>query len=168
MSTLTPLMFAVIIALLLIATRNIWATTGAFLVVLLSMFSGLGIGGWLQFKLSGPVFSAPNMIMTLAIADSVHVLVTILHYLRKGYSKNDAIVETYKTNFAPILLTTVTTVAGFLTLNFSDSPPFRVLGNITALGMVAAYFFSFFLLPALMAVLPLKAKPLQKLLREIF
>jgi predicted RND superfamily exporter protein len=158
MSQLTPLMFLVIVVLLLIATRNGWATIGAFIVVLLSMFSGLGIAGWLGFKLSGPVFSAPNMIMTLAIADSVHVLITILHYLRKGYSKNEAIVETYRTNFAPILLTTVTTICGFLTLNFSDSPPFRVLGNITALGMAAAYFYSFFLLPALIAVLPLKAK----------
>jgi predicted RND superfamily exporter protein len=158
MQTLTPLMFFVIVVLLLIATKNIWATIGAFLVVLLSMFSGLGIAGWLQFKLSGPVFSAPNMIMTLAIADSVHVLVTILHYLRKGQSKEEAIIETYKTNFAPILLTTITTICGFLTLNFSDCPPFRVLGNITALGMAAAYFYSFFLLPALIAVLPLKTK----------
>lgn len=158
MSQLTPLMFLVIVLLLLIATKNAWATIGAFLVVLLSMFSGLGVAGWLGFKLSGPVFSAPNMIMTLAIADSVHVLITILHHLRKGYSKDEAIVETYRTNFAPILLTTVTTICGFLTLNFSDSPPFRVLGNITALGIAAAYFYSFFLLPALMAVLPLKAK----------
>jgi len=71
MSQLTPLMFLVIVVLLLIATKNAWSTIGAFLVVLLSMFSGLGVAGWLGFKLSGPVFSAPNMIITLAIADSV-------------------------------------------------------------------------------------------------
>jgi len=41
-------------------------------------------------------------------------------------------------------------------MNLGDSPPFHDLGNITAVGMVAAFVFSIITLPALMAILPVK------------
>jgi predicted RND superfamily exporter protein len=41
-------------------------------------------------------------------------------------------------------------------MNFSDAPPFRDLGNIVAMGVMAAFIFSVFSLPAIMAVLPLR------------
>ena len=47
---------------------------------------------------------------------------------------------------------------GFLTLNFSDVPPFWHLGNITAFGMTMAFFFSMTTLPALMAIFPVKTR----------
>ena len=44
-------------------------------------------------------------------------------------------------------------------MNYSDSPPFNDLGNIVAIGIVMAFLYSIFFLPALIAVLPVKAKP---------
>ena len=61
-----------------------------------------------------------------------------------------------RVNFNPIFLTSLTTAIGFLSMNFSDSPPFHDLGTITAIGVVYAFFLSIFFLPALMAVLPVK------------
>lgn len=58
----------------------------------------------------------------------------------------------------PVLITSLTTVIGFLSMNFSDSPPFHDLGNMTAVGMTAAFVFSITTLPALMAILPVKFK----------
>ena len=58
----------------------------------------------------------------------------------------------------PVFLTSLTTAIGFLSLNFSDAPPFRDLGNLTAIGVVAAWLYSIILLPALMAVLPVRIK----------
>jgi predicted RND superfamily exporter protein len=43
-------------------------------------------------------------------------------------------------------------------MNFSDVPPFRDLGNIVAIGVMAAFFYSVLFLPALMAVLPVRTK----------
>jgi len=56
-------------------------------------------------------------------------------------------------------LTSITTAIGFLSLNFSDVPPFRDLGNITAMGVMFAFVLSIFFLPALVAILPVKVKP---------
>ncbi|MEH6467829.1 MAG: efflux RND transporter permease subunit, partial [Porticoccus sp.] len=77
---------------------------------------------------------------------------------REGLSKIEAIPEAVRLNFMPVTITSVTTIVGFLSLNFSDSPPFWHLGNITAVGIGAAWLFSITLLPALMSLLPVKVK----------
>ena len=88
----------------------------------------------------------------------MHFLVTLYHNVRQGMHKHAAIVESLRINFTPILLTSVTTAIGFLSMNFSDAPPFRDLGNITAMGVMYAFVLAVFFLPALMAVLPVRAK----------
>ena len=94
--------------------------------------------------------------MTLAIADSIYVLVTLLKGMQSGLSKNDAIVESLRVNMTPVFLTSLSTVIGFLSMNFSDVPPFNHLGNITAAGVMAAFLLSILFLPALVAVLPMR------------
>ena len=59
----------------------------------------------------------------------------------------------------PVFLTSATTAIGFLSLNASDSPPFRVLGNLVAFGVLCAFVYSMTLLPALLSILPLRARP---------
>ncbi len=79
--------------------------------------------------------------------------------MRHGVEKKPAIIESLRVNFQPVLLTSVTTAIGFLSMNFSDSPPFRDLGNIVAMGVMLAFFFSVTLFPALLCVLPIKVTP---------
>lgn len=158
MMTLTPLMFLIIITFLVVSTRSIGATVSTLIILFSSVITAFGIAGWLGIQLTGPVFSVPNMILTLAVADSVHLFVSILQLLKKGRSKSVAIAEAMKINFTAVVATSVTTAIGFLSMNFSDTPPFRDLGNIAAIGVTAALFYSVILLPALASVFPLKVK----------
>jgi predicted RND superfamily exporter protein len=73
-------------------------------------------------------------------------------------AKTEAIVEAVRINFLPVSITSVTTIVGFLALNFSDSPPYWHLGNITAVGIAAAWMYSITLLPALLSILPYRVK----------
>ena len=57
-----------------------------------------------------------------------------------------------------MFLTSVTTAIGFLSMNFSDAPPFRDLGNIVAMGVMVAFALSVTFLPAVMMLLPGKVK----------
>lgn len=158
MSTLIPLMFLVIILTILIATRSISSTFTTILVVILSIMAAMGAAGYLGYGLTPPSAAAPTIIMTLAIADSIHVLITMLQNMRNGVAKNEAIKESLRVNFMPVFITSLTTVIGFLTMNFSEVPPFRHLGNMTAVGMTAAFFFSITTLPALISILPVRAR----------
>ncbi len=158
MSTLVPIMFILILITVFISTRSFSGMVTAFFVLLFSIMTAMGLAGWVGIQLTGPSSAAPTMIMTLAIADSIHILVTMLQLMRRGVEKREAIKESIRINFMPVFITSVTTIIGFLTLNFIEGPPFHDLGNITATGVAAAFLFSIFLLPALMAILPSQVK----------
>ena len=67
-------------------------------------------------------------------------------------------IDSIRINLQPVFLTSITTAIGFMSMNFSDAPPFRDLGNIVAMGVMIAFVLSVTLLPALMMILPGKHK----------
>jgi len=156
--TLVPMVFGIIVLTLVLLLRSFVATIGTFLIITFSILTAMGLAGWAGIPLTPPSASSPTIIMTLAVADCVHILVTFLHAMQGGLDKRAAIVESIRINLQPVFLTTVTTIIGFLSMNFSDAPPFRDLGNIVATGVAAAFIFSMTFLPALMLVLPVRVK----------
>ncbi len=157
-ATLVPLMFLVVIVGIGLLLRTISGTIATVLVVVMSIVSTMGLAGWLGFYLSGPSASAPTMILTLAVADCIHILTSMFYEMRQGAEKRSAIAKSIKLNFQPIFLTSITTAIGFLSMNFSDSPPFRDLGNLVAMGVMLAFVFSVTLFPALLTLLPVRVK----------
>ncbi len=158
MQTLVPMALAAIIFGLIFFLRTVSGTVVTVVLIFMSIFMAMGSVGWFGIRLTPPTMSAPTMILTLAVADSIHFLSTMLFRMRHGDSKHDAIVESLRINFHPIFLTSLTTAIGFLSMNFSDAPPFRDLGNITAMGVIYAFFLSVTFLPAMISVLPVRAR----------
>lgn len=155
-STLIPLMFLIVIVTIGLLLRTITGTIATVIVIILSIVSTLGLAGWLGFYMTGPTTSAPTMIMTLAVADCIHILTSMFYEMRQGADKKTAIARSIKINFQPIFLTSITTAIGFLSMNFSDSPPFRDLGNLVAIGVMLAFVFSVTIFPALLTILPVR------------
>jgi len=155
---LIPLMYSCIILILWGSFKSLSATISVVVLIICSVVSSLGIAGWLGWSLTPTSAIAPTIILTMAVADCVHILVTQFHNRRIGHEKKQAIQESIRINFQPIFLTSATTAIGFLSMNFSDAPPFRDLGNMVAMGVIFAWLFSITLLPALMTVLPSKVK----------
>ena len=161
MASLVPLSYLLILVLMAICLRSFGATFGSLLVIILATVAAMGAGGWMRVEMTPVSAIAPTLILTLAVADSVHLLMALLEAMRAGKSRHEAVVEALRLNFQPIFLTSLTTAIGFLSMNSSDAPPLHHLGNMTAVGVGAAFVLSVTFLPALMAVLPLrvKAKP---------
>lgn len=158
MSTIIPMAFGVIIIGILLLIRSPVSMLGTVMVVALSIMAAMGTAGWLGIKLTPPSVSAPTLILTLAVADCIHYLVSLYIGVRRGSDKHSAIVESLRINFMPIFLTSVTTAIGFLSMNFSDAPPFRDLGNITAIGVLFAFFLAVTFLPAYTTLMPIRSK----------
>jgi len=158
MAGLVPVSFAVMFIMLLLLLRSFSTTFGIILVIFMSILVGMGLGGYIGFPLTGPSVSSTTIILTVAIANSVHVLTTFIHEMRKGTAKNDALIEALRINLQPVFLASATTMVGFLTMNFSEVPPFQHLGNFVAMGVVASFFLSVTFLPALISVLPVRVK----------
>lgn len=157
-TTLVPLMYLIIIVGVGLLLRSFAASFITMLVISLSTIVAMGLMGHLGIMITSPTAVAPVIIMTLSVADSVHILSTMFSEMRQGMDKHTAIVEALKINIKPVFITSLTTAIGFLSMNSSDVPPFRELGNIVAVGVLAALIFSVLLMPAIMAVLPLKIK----------
>jgi len=156
MKTLYPLMFLIMVIMMFLLLRSVAAVTITLIIIIASALTAMGLAGFLDICLTTASAIAPIIILTVAVADSVHLLVSVLYYLRQGMEKNDAILEALRVNFQPVFLTSLTTAIGFLSMLTSDSPPFRDLGLIVALGVVVAFVYSVCLLPALLAIFPMK------------
>ncbi|MBT3505074.1 MAG: MMPL family transporter [Piscirickettsiaceae bacterium] len=156
MATLVPMMFLTIIFILGILLRSFSSTIAAVVMIFATILFAMGIMGWLGWKLTPASAAAPTIIMTMAVADTVHLLVTFLHNMRRGQTRHDAMKDSLRVNFQPIFITSVTTAIGFLSMNFSDVPPFHDLGNVVAIGVMFAFVLSVSTLPAIMMVLPVR------------
>lgn len=157
MGTLVPIMYLVVLLTCVVAARTVSGTIATLFVITTSVMVAMGVGGMAKLLMNPISFVAPTIIMTLAVADSVHILISMRAAMRRGMAKVDALVEAIRVNFLAVSITSLTTIVGFLTLNFSDAPPFWHLGNLTAVGIFAAWIFSLTLLPAIVSILPVRA-----------
>ena len=101
MARLAPVMFLVMFVVMLVALRSFTGTLATMVVVLLSVVVAMGLAGFYKVGLTPPSAQAPIIIMTLAIADSIHILMTMLKGMRRGLSKSDAIIESMRVNTLP-------------------------------------------------------------------
>ena len=154
MGTLIPAMYAAIFVIMWAMLRSGWAVLGTLLVVTFSSMAAMGLAGYVGIGLTPPVLQAPQIITVLAVADSVHICLTMFALMREGWNKHDAIVESMRVNFTPVFLVSATTSICFLGTNFTDSPPLTALGNITSIGGMLSWLLAITLLPALLAILP--------------
>ncbi|HCE3702079.1 TPA: MMPL family transporter [Vibrio parahaemolyticus] len=157
-STLVPTMLVVILVFLTIMLRSILSVIATLIVIIGSVMATMGISGWAGMFLSTATVNVPTLIMTLAVADCVHVIATMRQSMKNGFTKAQSTERSIALNFVPILITSVTTAIGFLMMNMSDSPVLRDFGNLSALGVMVACFLSVTLLPALLKLLPIHVK----------
>jgi uncharacterized protein len=155
---LIPAAFLVMTALVGVSLGSFYGTFAAVAVTVLSMLTALGLVGWLGIPLNAVSVGAPGLMLTLAIADNVHVLTTMYRLVRQGCTKHEAVAQSLQINLKAIFFTNITTIFGFLVINFSDSPPFQDLGNLVGTGVAIDLINSVLLLPALMAILPVPAR----------
>lgn len=158
-SVLIPIMLLVVIVAVGVLLRTISGTIATFVVIIASVMTAMGIWLWGGGYMTGPSAGAPTVILTLAVADCVHILSTYYYNMRHGMEKYAAMKDSLRVNVQPVFLTSITTAIGFLTMNFSDAPPFAHLGNIVAIGVMLAFVFSVTIFPAMLMILPSKVKP---------
>ncbi len=156
-----------------VLTRG-WAGVAATgMVMVFSILASMGLGVWAGLPFSPPISPAPTIVLMIVVANCVHLLVALRRGLRTGASRHHAIVESIGLNLQPVFLASLTTALGFLSMNFSEVPPYRHLGIFVAFGVGASFLLSVTFLPALLSLLPVRATegrrlraPLMKLLAD--
>ena len=153
---LNPLAGLVITLIILLAFRRFAPALLGNVIIAASVLMTLGI-----MAASGVAFfvitnALPVILIGIAVADAIHIF---SHYYEIQARDPDGdrtaqVVETMAEMWRPITLTTLTTVAGFMGLYFAAyMPPFSYFGLYTAIGVLVAWFYSLFFLPAAMAII---------------
>ena len=165
---LGPIALGTMLLVALILIRSIWGTLAIMLMIATVIPSALGFAGWTGLKLFGESGAALFVLMAVTVAHSVHIIEGMARGLRQDMSKTEAATHAVRVNVWPVFLTSFTTAIGFLSLNFVDMPPFRVMGNMVAFGSMCAFAFSVTLLPAFLSVLPVRAWKMRENKQDFF
>jgi len=150
---LFPLAILVMVALLFVSFLTIRGILLPIAIVLLSVIVAMGAMVLLGFPMTTMSFIAPILLLAIGIADAIHVLNRYNEEIAKGGPKRKAILDTMKEMKGPVVMTSLTTAIGFLSLLTAFMVPQRHFGIVTAIGVLAAMIFSLVLIPAIMSVL---------------
>ena len=159
METLVPLVFLIIVVVSALLLRSMLGTLALVVVLVFVINTTMGFAGWTGTVFNPANSGVPIIVMTVAVAHSVHIVASALAGMSEGLERNEAVARSLRSNAWPVFLTSLTTAIAFLSLNASDSPPFHVLGNLVAFGVLCAFLYSMTLLPALLSILPMRAPP---------
>jgi predicted RND superfamily exporter protein len=143
----------VIFVLLLAIYRNIRGVVLPLLVVILSVMWTMGTMAVLGFPLSHSTEILPILIMAIAVADSIHIMTHYYTHGRIVNDRKDLVRITMGDMNSPVAMTSLTTMAGFISLGITDISSIRIMGSFTALGVLYALLISLTLIPAILSLL---------------
>lgn len=146
--------------LLFVALRSVAGVLLPLSVVMPAIAVAFASMAWLGYAFTPFSNAIPVVTIATSIADSMHFLSEYfdLRLQQPQLSVKDAIAHVYSAVWQPIVLTSVTTAAGFLML-IQGSPmlPVNDFGITVAIGVMVAMLFSLFMLPA--AIVLFEPKP---------
>jgi len=153
-----PVVFILLVAVF-------YATIGDRRLSVLAMFPAVLGSVWtfgLIFALGREVdivtVIVPIFVIVMGSADGLHF---VTHFQEEAETSRDTVQRVHSALShvgVPMILTTVSTAAGFFSLLFTNVQPIQQLGLFTAIGIVFAGFISFFSLPALMSRLTIEPR----------
>lgn len=154
-----PLSFLLIVTFLFILFRRLSGVLFPLLTVTLSLVSSLGIMGMFDIPITNVIQILPSFLLVMGIGDSVHILAIFYRNHRMMGDKHRAIVAAVSYAGLPVLMTSVTTACGLLSFVWADVASVAQLGIVAPVGVMLAFLYTIILLPALIAIFPVKAKP---------
>ena len=129
-------------------------------VVILSLLSTVSIMAVSGTPIKVPTQILPSFLLAVGVGTSVHILAIFFHHFHRHQDKAGAIIYAMGHSGLAIVMTNVTTAAGLMSFSTADVAPIADLGIFAAVGVLLAFIYTVTLLPALLAVVPLKQRPL--------
>ena len=146
------LVFLVMLLLLLLLFRGLSGCVGPLLVVAGTLAVTFGTMGLTGIPMSMPSAILIVLLISVGTADSVHIISEYQIVYKTSRSKCEAYCRALSLTGFPCLLTTLTTVAGFLSLYASRVKPVKQFGLMGAYGIALALLFTFGMLPLVLSI----------------
>ncbi len=149
----------IMVVILLLNLRSVAGVAMVMMVIGLSLFAMMGFLGWV-YRITGSdryLFtlvntSMPIILLTIANSDGVHVITKFFREMRLKGDVRNAVATTMDSLLVPIFLTSITTVAAFLTMILSPLEPMIGYGIAISAGITWAWLISSLMLPAVISL----------------
>jgi len=154
----------VILAVLTIAVflfvmfRRISGFVLPLVIVVCSLMSTLGLMAFLGTPIKLPTQILPSFLLAVCVGASVHILAIFFHRFQKTGEKEASVVYALGHSGLACVMTHITTAAGLLSFSTSQLAPVADIGLYASFGVMVALIYTLVLLPAILAVLPLKPR----------
>ena len=155
MATFLPLVLVVIVGTLYCTYRSLRGVLLPLAVVVVSVIWTLGLMAALGVPMFFTSSMMPVVLMAIGVADGIHILSRYYDELLEhpDISSSDAVIATMREMWQPVVLTSLTTAAGFLSFVTAAMVPVRHFGMFSGVGILAAMIFSLTFLPAMLSLL---------------
>lgn len=159
MQKFTRMTFLIIIVFLFVMFRRISAVVYPVLVIILSLLATVGTMAWAGVAFKLPTQIVPSLLLAVSIGATVHVLSIFFDRFNKNGDKKDAVRYTLEYSGLAIAMTSVTTAIGVGSFSGSEVAPISDMGIFASWGVMVSLVLTLTLLPALLSITKLKAKP---------
>ena len=155
---LFPIVLLIVSACLFFTFRKIKGIFVPLAVVLLSLVVTLGIKVLFNIPLNILTTTLPVFILSIGVADGIHIFSEYKDMIDKGHNKIDAVKLMLQHLTMPVIMTSITTAVAFYSISLTEIIQLKHFGIFVATGTIVAMFFSLFFIPALLVLLPEKGK----------
>lgn len=159
MITFIRITIVLIIAVLVLFFRRVSAVVAPMSAVVLAILATFGVLALAGLPIQMPLIMVPSFLLAITVGDAVHLLTHFFSHYKRGEAKVGAMQSAVRLTAIPMLLTSLTTAAGLLSLATGDIIPISILGLFAALGVMLAFILTVTMIPALIAIWPVRPKP---------
>lgn len=147
----------VIVFIMAIMFRRISGVFIPLTIIILSILTTVGSMALLGVPIQLSTQILPSYLCAVIIGATIHALSGFYKEL-KGTNKRDAIINSFSHTALPICMTSLTTAVGLIAFTTADLAPITNFGYFGSLGVLAGLLYTLILIPALIAILPIKKK----------
>lgn len=145
---LFPIVIGLVGTILLLTFRSLRGVLLPMAVVVVSLIWTLAVMALLGIPLNMMTTALPVFLITVGVADGIHMVSEFKDQFRRLGSRKGAVLEMLRHMIVPVVMTSITTGVGFIVLGYTDVKPIREFGLFVALGVMMAMVVSLVLIPA--------------------
>ncbi len=161
---LVPLLYLLFTLIFIYIYRRKSGVFLPYLVLTTSILMMMGFGGYLDIQVNMMTMVAPTILMTVTIADAIHILTVYFLCLKNGYTSIEAAKFSMNKNFYPTLLTTASTAMGFFSFAMARVVPVAELGILVGFGVFFAWLITYGILGPILLLI--KQKPTEEIIQN--
>ncbi len=157
---LFPLAIVVVAIIILFILRSVFGMLVPILVTLFAIIWTFGLKGFLDSPITIVETSIPVVLIAIGCADGIHIINEFLFFYRQGNQVNCSVYRTMDLLTLPVILTSLTTGLGFISLISAPGISIRNMGIFLSFGVFVAMIYSLVFIPAML--LFYRAKQIEK------